>query len=261
MRTFTGMPPSTRHPNARSARDVPGGKRIEITLDTTPERVPATVLVPEHDASAPASLLLHGFTSRRERMVDSVGRALLEHGIGSLAIDLPLHGSREGRIDELSLRSPLQVVRTWRMALAESRTAIRFMSEYAGFDAERLALVGYSLGSFLGTLVAAEEPSVRAVVLAAGGDLPDRTPFGSLVRTIADPLRAVRKLRGIPLLMVNGRWDRTVTAPQAERLYAAAGEPKELRWYDGGHWPPMQAIAGAAEWVAEQMAALSGRRA
>src|SRR3712207_7671979 len=49
----------------------------------------------------------------------------------------------------------------------------------------------------------------------SGGDLPANTPFASVVRTVADPLRAVRAIAGRPLLMVHGRSDRTVT-PRSE---------------------------------------------
>jgi uncharacterized protein len=232
---------------------VPGGTHITIELHTEPERVPAALLIPATERPAPAALLLHGFTSHKERMIESAGRALARRGIASLAIDLPLHGEREGRINELSLTRPLQVIQQWRLALAEARSAIGLLAEYDRVDPRRLALVGYSLGAFLGLVVAGEEPLVKAVVLAAGGDLPDRTPFAALVRTVADPQRAVRKLRGRPLLMINGRLDRTVTASQAERLYEAAREPKELRWYSGGHWPPQREIDFAAEWLAERL--------
>jgi fermentation-respiration switch protein FrsA (DUF1100 family) len=77
-----------------------------------------------------------------------------------------------------------------------------------------------------------------------------------------DPLRAVRKLRGRPLLLVNGRRDTTTRPAQAERLFAYAEEPKQLSWYEGGHWPPPSAIDDAAAWTAERLreATLRGRR-
>jgi hypothetical protein len=53
--------------------------------------------------------------------------------------------------------------------------------------------------------------------------------------------------------MLNGRFDRTVKPAQAERLFAAAHEPKTMRWYGGGHWPPAREIDYAAEWLAEQL--------
>ena len=230
--------------------------QIAIELEVQQERVPGILLLPDHgepqQKRSPAALLLHGFTSRKERMTEGIGRALLAHGVATLAIDLPLHGAREGSLEDLSPRNPLQLVGSWRLALAEARAGMDYLGSLAAVDARRLALVGYSLGAYIGVAVAADEPRVGALVLCAGGDLPDRTPFAALVRAAADPLRAVRKLAGRPLLMVNGRFDRTITPAQAERLFAAAAEPKELHWYQGGHWPPPPEIEYAARWLTQR---------
>jgi fermentation-respiration switch protein FrsA (DUF1100 family) len=115
------------------------------------------------------------------------------------------------------------------------------------------------MGAFVAVLAAAEEPAARAVVLAAGGDLPDRTPLSALIRRVADPLRAVRRFHGRPLLMINGRYDTTITPAQAERLYAAAGEPKTLRWWNAGHYLPPAAIDDGARWLRETL--VGARRA
>jgi fermentation-respiration switch protein FrsA (DUF1100 family) len=91
-------------------------------------------------------------------------------------------------------------------------------------------------------------------VLAAGGDLPD-FPLAQLIRSVADPLRGVRALAGRPLLMVHGRRDRTILPAQAERLFAAAEEPKEIQWWDAGHYLPTVAVRNAAEWLARTLGA------
>jgi len=251
----------TDHSSLRAGRDVPGGRRADVELETEPERVPGVLLTPNATATVPAALLPHGAGSSKERMVDSIGTALLRRGVASLAIDLPLHGARGDSSRALSSRNPLQLVQTWRMAVAEARQALHFLAEHAAVDPRRLAVVGYSLGAYLGVVVAANDPLCRAVLIAAGGDLPAGIPFEPLVRTVADPIRAARKLGGRPLLMVHGRGDRTIKPAQAERLYAAATDPKELRWYQGGHWPPSTAIDDAAEWVAETLGAVAaGKR-
>ena len=229
----------------RSARDIAGGRRLLLSIEDG-EHVPA--------------LLLHGYSSRKERMSEVIGMSLLRHGIASLAIDLPLHGERDGEVESLSYRNPFELVQRWRLAITEARLGLRFLSEHPGIDGARLALVGYSLGSFLGVIVAAQEPLVRAVILAAGGDLPTRLPFAAIIRSVADPLRAVRKLAGRPLLMINGRFDRTVAADQAQRLFDVAAEPKEIRWYAGGHWPPPNEIEAAADWMKRQLSASGSRR-
>jgi dienelactone hydrolase len=217
------------------------------------EDIPSVLTLPKSRAPIAAALLLHGFSSRKEQMAESMGRALERHGVASLAIDLPLHGAREQGVEGLSLRSPVALVQKWRLAVREGHQALQFLAEHRAVDARRIGIVGYSLGAYLAVTIAASNPQVRAIVLAAGGDLPERTPFASLVRTIADPIRSVRALGGRPLLMVNGRFDRTILPSQANALFEAARDPKELRWYQGGHWLPARAIEDAAEWLANRL--------
>jgi fermentation-respiration switch protein FrsA (DUF1100 family) len=255
----TGMTSDlTRSPitvHERSARDVAGGRRVVLSIEDG-EQVPAILLLPTTRQPTPAVLLLHGYSSRKERMSEAIGMSLLRRGIASLAIDLPLHGERYGEVESLSYRNPFELVQRWRLAIMEARLGLRFLAEHPAIDGARLALVGYSLGSFLGVIVAAQEPLVRAVVLAAGGDLPTRLPFAAIIRTVADPLRAIRKLSGRPLLMVNGRFDRTVAPDQAQRLFDVAAEPKELRWYAGGHWPPPVEVDAAVVWLERAVPAI-----
>ena len=198
----------------------------------------------------PGVLLLHGFSSRKEQMADTVGSALAQRGVAALAIDLPLHGARDGSVEHLSLSNPLALVQKWRLAVREANEAVEFLARRPGIDPHRIGIGGYSLGAYLAVMVAERNERVRAVALAAGGDLPERTPFAALVRSIADPRAAVRTLAGRPFFMINGRFDRTIRPEQARALFEAANEPKELRWYDGGHWPPQHAVDQVAEWLA-----------
>jgi hypothetical protein len=239
-------------------------------------RIPAVLLVPGDDApAAPAAILLHGFSSRKEQMADTIGSALLAQGIASLAIDLPLHGERiaegqgaswglaggyERAVDASAMRNPLALASAWRTALRDARLALGYLGARREVDRARLALVGYSMGSFLGVQVAADDRAVQAVVLAAGGDLPEAMPYARALRLISDPIRAVRRFRGTPLLMVHGRHDTTVKPAQAQRLFDAALEPKTLRWYDGGHYLPASALGDAAQWLRSQFEHAPQRR-
>jgi pimeloyl-ACP methyl ester carboxylesterase len=235
-----------------AARDVANGVRFDLEIVDEAQRVPAILLVPAAPSPVPATLLLHGFGSSKERMSDTIGEALLLRGVAALSVDLPLHGAR-GNPRDLRLANPVELLDSWRRAVHEARLALDFLAGHERVDAMRLGLVGYSLGSFLANIVASETPTVRALVLAASGDLPDGLPFESLVRAVLDPLRVVRRVVGRPLLMINGRFDRTVRPPQAERLFAAASEPKMMRWYGGGHWPPPSEIDYAAGWLSTQL--------
>ena len=238
-----------------SERAVHGGRRRSLRIVLEGATVPAIMLLPDSTGEVPAALLLHGYGSRKEQMADGIGRALLEVGIASLAIDLPVHGERERAIDRDALRNPLEMLALWRAALVECTGAIDWLAAHPAIDPDRIALTGYSMGSFLAVLTAPRAPRVRAIVLAAGGDLPQGAPFTKVVRTLADPRASVQAFGGRPLLMVSGKRDRTVTPDQARRLFDAALEPKEIRWYDSGHWLPDEASRDAAAWLADTLSA------
>lgn len=236
---------------------VAGGRVLRLTFrvddaghDAAP--VPAVLRLPASNGPVPAALLLHGYASRKEDMAESAGDALLPLGVASLSIDLPLHGERGDPLELRSLRNPLELAARWRMAIDDAVLGLRYLGARGEVDRHRLALIGYSLGSYLALAVADRDRSTRAVILAAGGDLPDY-PFAALLRSIVDPLRAVRSLEGRPLLMVHGRRDRTILPQQAERLFAAASEPKEIQWWDAGHYLPDAAVQRAATWLADRL--------
>jgi hypothetical protein len=248
------------HQSVKSERSVRGGRRLDVEFHSGGDAVPGILLLPDAGRSG-GVLLLHGYSSRREDMADGVGESLLRHGLASLSIDLPLHGTRHDPLQAQGARNPLAIFGLWRQALRECRLAFGYLGARAEVDRGCMGVAGYSLGSFLAVMLAAEEKNVRAVVLAAGGDLPSETPLAAVARTFADPLRAVRRLDGRPLLMVHGKNDRTVTPAQAKRLFEAAQEPKELRWWPSGHRLPPEAIDDAADWLVEQLGSPKTHRA
>ena len=223
-------------------------ERRTLTLELAGAPVPSIMLLPDGSGPFPAALLLHGYSSSKERLADTFGRALAVRGIASLAIDLPLHGARDDAMIEEARRNPLGLVQHWKMALAEAQSAIGWLARHDAIDEGRLNVTGYSLGSYVALQTATAGDNVRSVIVAAGGDLP-ATPWTSMVRMISDPLRSVRSLAGRPLLMLHGRHDRTIAPDQAQRLYDAATQPKELRWYDAGHVLPGAAGDDAAMWL------------
>jgi len=237
---------------------VVGGRAVRLTFRIEdPEKddaapVPGVLRLPVTNGPVPAALLLHGYASRKEDMAESAGDALLPLGVASLSIDLPLHGERGDPLELRSLRNPLELAARWRMAIDDAVLGLRYLAARREVDRHRLAVIGYSLGSYLALAAAERDRSTRAVILAAGGDLPDY-PFAALLRAVVDPLRAVRSLGGRPLLMVHGRRDRTILPLQAERLFAAASEPKEIQWWDAGHYLPDAAVKRAATWLAERL--------
>jgi uncharacterized protein len=245
--------PSANPPLIREEHSIPEGKSVALAFNWNGATVPGILLIPHRtEQKTPVALLLHGFGVSKESMARSVGIELLLVGIASLAIDLPFHGERYEGIFVPPI-NPFELMSRWDSVVRECLLALDFLAGHPELDRDRLSLMGYSFGSFLGLKVASSDPRVRAVVLAASGDFPDYIPFAPLIRSVADPLQWVRQLKMRPLLMLHGRRDSIVPPELAERLFDAAGEPKEMVWFNSDHILPREAMAQAARWLRHQM--------
>ena len=139
--------------------------------------------------------------------------------------------------------------------LPDARAAVRYACERV--PRVRIGLIGYSMGGVVAILTAVEEPAVRAVV----GD----SPYASLGEVVAHayrrrrlpprplldladlvnqrrygypfaalrPVDVVGRIAPRPLLLIHGADDALTPVEHAHRLYAAAGEPKELWIVEG----------------------------
>jgi dienelactone hydrolase len=226
-------------------------RRID-TIELSGAHVPSILLRPDVDAPVPVVLLLHGYSSSKELLSSTMGRSLAMRGIASLAIDLPLHGARDDAMIEEARSNPLGLLKHWKTALAEAREGISWLADSDMIDSNRIGVAGYSLGSYIALQTAAADKRVKCVVVAAGGDLP-QTPWTGMMRMVSDPLASAKSLKGKPLLMLHGTRDRTISRDQAQRLYAAASDPKTIRWYDSGHALPATSADDAARWLVEQL--------
>src|SRR5512140_261946 len=180
-------------------------RRIE-TIELSGTRVPSIMLRPDVDTPVPGVLLLHGYSSTKERLSNTMGRSLATRGIASLAIDLPLHGARDDAMMDEARSNPLGMIKHWKTALSEAKDAISWIAGNAVFDPARIGVAGYSLGSYVALQTAAADKRVKCVVVAAGGDLPE-SPWTGMMRMVANPLSSAKSLKGRPLLMLHGKND------------------------------------------------------
>jgi len=206
----------------------------------------------------PLVIAVHGLGSNKAQVVGQVGPALAKQGFAVLAPDMPLHGERPGRAHALWEKQDfVGAIRRHRQAVINVRQTIDVAEQLPEVDVTKgVILAGYSMGAWIHSIAGPADPRVRAMVLMVGGAW-DMAAMRLLPQLAAsDPTVAIANFVGRPLLMLNGRRDATVTPAMAERLFAAAAEPKEQRWYDSGHLLPERAYEEAAEWVATTWAKL-----
>lgn len=139
--------------------------------------------------------------------------------------------------------------------LLDVRAAVHFTRQHR--PGAQIGLLGYSMGAAVAILAAAADPSVGVVVAdSAYAALRDiiaqayrrrRLPPGPLLGlsdalnrrrygwsfAASRPLEVVGRIAPRPLLIIHGGADTLTPVEHAYRLYAAAGEPKELWVVEG----------------------------
>jgi pimeloyl-ACP methyl ester carboxylesterase len=109
------------------------------------------------EAPRPAVLLLHMLGSNRT-VWEQIGLPgiLVSNGYNVLALDMRGHGDTGGQ--QNWDKSPDDIQRAW-----------EFLRQQPGIDGERTALIGASIGANEALLAAANEPTIRTVILLSPG--------------------------------------------------------------------------------------------
>jgi len=163
------------------------------------------------------------------------------HGYSVFLFDFRAHGQSEGRFTTLGY--------------FERRDLLGAIAYLEKRGIARVGLLGFSMGAAVAMSTAPESPAVAAVVAdcgfaelwhaAARGALEAGVPhwlaggIGWLIVLLAslrlraplwlaDPIRHVGRISPRALLIIQGGHDVFVPTEAARRLFAAAGEPKEL---------------------------------
>ncbi len=200
-------------------------------------------------------IFVHGFAGNRSAFLPEAA-LLARRGYGALLFDLRNSGESDGDTTTLGLREVNDV-----------EGAVDFVLAQSGGAVNRVGLMGISMGGATAILAAARLPQVSAVVAeSAYTSLPDSLgvtfkqmtglppfPFAPLVVFFGEreaglrisqvrPVAAVAAISPRPILLVHGCQDTVIPVSNAQALYAAAGEPKELYLVEGaGHGGFLQA--------------------
>lgn len=191
-----------------------------------------------------AIIVQHGYKSDREEMLDEAAM-LSRHGYGVILVDLRAHGLSDG-----------DLITFGRLEVRDVDAAYRYLLTRPEVDPERIGALGNSMGAVAVLLYAAQNPEIKAVVSdSAFASLQDEVangverftglpafPFAPLIQFFAEQqagfsaseVAAVEHIDEIsprPVFILQGGADQTVSPDSGQKLYDAAGEPREL-WFD-----------------------------
>jgi dienelactone hydrolase len=233
-------------------------RRERVTFGSThDERVLATVTYPAEDGPFAAVILQHGSTPMGRHSWSMPGRNPLHllwarAGLMTVAVDAYGFGSREG-VDNRGRLGPHRAdlmfrTRDARMqAVQDLMRTVDYLETRNDVRSDAIGYAGISMGCRVGVPFAGLDERVRAAAFFVGGSGPyarwvtEATEFAGLavdeqlIYELTDPITFARMTAGRPMFMANGERDVLVEKEPGERLQAALGEPKTLRWFDGGH--------------------------
>lgn len=268
-----------------SFQPMPGVVAHRVTYGTQlGMRVPAIVYSPEHArGKLPAVVVVAGHGGDKTTWYE-VYAGLLFASAGAVVVTYDPLGEDERNSLHLSdalahdtmlpgLESP---ARLGGMMIGDVLSAVSYAASLPQVDPKRIAVLGYSMGSFHAALAAGLDPRIGALVLSGGGDLDGNGgswDSSSKIMCQGGPYRALSSLpdkaailyalhqRAGETLVLNGTEDALVAAPHHgdsffadlnTRVGALAGPaaPRiEYRFYPGVGHRPSWVNRDAAAWL------------
>ncbi len=217
----------------------PPSQRLEIPFEDT--TLPAYYRVPAGPGPHPCVIMVCGLDSVKEQETEWEDE-LLARGMATLSFDGPGQGEMWARM-RLRLDFEASVI-----------AIVDYLSAQPEIDANRIGLLGHSMGGYFGARAAAGEPRLAAAVLIAGFFSPrnwDKMSifsktglqhlFGVETEVEARELAAQLTLADVagnikcPILIMHGTKDTLIPADDAHQLAEAVNCPYELVIYEGGN--------------------------
>jgi len=251
-------------------------------------RVPAIVYAPEHvRGKLPAVVVVAGHGGDKTSWYE-VYAGLLYASAGAIVVTYDPIGEDERNSAQLSdarahdtvLPGLMSPARLGGLMIGDVSQAVSYAASRTDVDPKRIAVIGYSMGSFHAAVASALDTRIRALVLSGGGGLDGNGgswDSSSKIMCQSGPYRVLSKLpdKGVVLyalhqrsgetLVLNGADDKLVASPHhlesffadlVARVAALAGPTAplmEYRFYPGvGHRPSWVNRDGAA-WLNERL--------
>lgn len=199
------------------------------------------------DPNAPWLILCHGLGTNRDDVRDTA-LALHQAGLNLLLFDFRAHGQSEGRVTSFGWREQRDL-----------EGALVFLGSQPDIPANPYGVFGLSMGGAVAVMVASKDERIGAVAVdSIYSDLNasithhiqllyhlPQVPFGLFVGSAyrlrfgvwprhMSPKAVIGRISPRPVLLIQGEADPRIPLAEAQALYAAAKDPKELWVVRGG---------------------------
>lgn len=185
-------------------------------------------------------LVLHGYGTNKSDIL-TFAEMFYDHGYNTLFFDFRAHGKTRGKCT---------------LGYRETRDldgAVTYLLKRPDVDKSKIGVLGCSMGAIVAIIGAANNPVIKAVVADSGFYSFEKTvtkfakvfyglpkyPFvppaiwfaqlrAGFLAKHADPMKYIGKIAPRPVFLIGGTNDVRIPPENQERLFSAAGEPKQL---------------------------------
>lgn len=250
--------------------------RIRDVTYASPREGRVTAYLVEPTAPGPHPALLFGHWGNGVR-TEFLAEAILyaQAGAVSLLVDYPWVRPGEWRRNMSNFTDAEYDRDLAIQCVQDLMRGIDLLAAWPDVDTSRIAYVGHSYGAQWGAIITSQDRRVKASVLIGGvpsladivldsGDpdfvqLREIYPLDSIkkyleVNAVIDAIRYIPYTSPTPVFFQFARYERYFDEEDMTRYAAAAGEPKQVRWYATGHeLNDLRASADRAYWLQEQI--------